>query len=546
MKKSIMKSVANETIVKILDIIFFIGFSLFILILRPSFDDYLTPRTILLQMIIGAAIVFFARWVFGVYITVKKYDRVTLLARLVASDIVSVGLIYIAQLFLYYTDRIEIITIFLIIILPLLCSIMLRWTQYYLDKKSIDLTEVIPFSPPDISELEIQEVVKALRSGWITTGPRTKLLEKRLAAYLGVNKCACLNSNTACAEMALRILGIGPGDEVITCAYTYTASASVVVHVGAKLVLIDCNTDDESIEMDYNALEDAITPNTKAIIPVDIAGIPCDYDKIYEIINRKKSIFNPKTAIQKMIGRIAIVEDAAHALGAKYKGKMIGTVADFTNFSFHAVKNFTTGEGGAITWKSIVGIDDEEIYKQIQLFSLHGQSKDAFSKTNKGGWEYDIVGPWYKCNMTDIAAAIGLAQLDRYSQMLSRRKRIIQKYDKTCKKNGLNVLNHFSKERKSSGHLYIVRISGINGEIRDKIIEAMAAKNISCNVHYKPLPMMTAYKELSFNISDYQNAYKKYINEITLPLYSTLTDEQVDYIIKEFVAVVNEYVSDLN
>lgn len=546
MKKSIMKSVANETIVKILDIIFFIGFSLFILILRPSFDNYLTPRTIFLQMIIGTAIIFFARWMFGAYTTVKKYDRVTLFVRLVISDIVSVGLYFFAQRFLYYTDRIEIITIFLIIITSLIGSIILRWIQYYLDKKSIDLTEAIPFSPPDISELEIQEVVKALRSGWITTGPRTKLLEKRLAEYLGVNRCACLNSNTACAEMALRILGIGPGDEVITCAYTYTASASVVVHVGAKLVLVDCNAEEGTIEMDYKALEDAITPNTKVIIPIDLGGIPCDYDRIYEIVNRKKTIFNPRTNIQKAMGRIAVVEDAAHALGAKYKGKIIGTIADFTNYSFHAVKNFTTGEGGAIVWRSIKGVDDEEIYKQIQLLSLHGQSKDALSKNAKGGWEYDIIGTYYKCNMTDVSAAIGLAQLVRYPQMLKRRKDIIKKYDEALKKNGMIVLNHFSDERESSGHLYIVRIPNIDSEKRNRIIDVMAEKNISCNVHYKPLPMMTAYKELGFNISDYPNAYEKYKNEITLPLYSTLTNKQVDYIIDEFISVVNECLGKCN
>ena len=408
-------------------------------------------------------------------------------------------------------------------------------------KRSIDLSDVIPFSPPDISELEIQEVSDALRSGWITTGPRTKLLEKNLKEYLATDGCVCLNSNTACLEMTLRLLGIGEGDEVITCAYTYTASASPIIHVGAKLVLVDCSLEDGSIEMDYNALEKAITSKTKAVIPVDLAGIPCDYDRVFDIVERKKVLFSANNDIQTALGRVVIIADAAHALGAKYHGKMVGSIADFSCFSFHAVKNFTTGEGGALTWKHIDGIDDQYIYKQIQLYSLHGQSKDALAKTKKGSWEYDIVGPWYKCNMTDIAAAMGLAQLERYPLMLRRRRSIVGQYDEALKKHNISVLSHYFDNRVGSGHLYITRVPGINEETRNKIIIEMAEAGVTCNVHYKPLPMMTTYKNLGFDIADYPNAYDKYKNEITLPLYSTLTDNEVRKTVESFIGLAGKY-----
>lgn len=397
----------------------------------------------------------------------------------------------------------------------------------------------IPFSPPDISELEVEEVAKALKSGWITTGPRTKLLETNIAEWIGVNKCVCLNSQTACAEMALRVMGIGSGDEVITSAYTYTASASVIAHVGAKIVLVD--TQKDSLEMDYDALEKAITDKTKAIIPVDLGGIPCDYDRLFEIVNNKKSMFVPSNDIQKAMGRVAIMADTAHAFGAKYHGKMIGSVADFSSFSFHAVKNLTTAEGGALTWKTIDGIDDEDIYKQLQLLSLHGQSKDALAKTKLGAWEYDVIGTYYKCNMTDIAAAIGLKQFERYPEMLRRRKEIIEKYDNAFKPLGVITLDHYIENHESSGHLYITRIPNITIEQRNDIIVKMAECGIACNVHYKPLPMMTAYKNLGFDIKDYPNAYDSFKNEITLPLHTSLTDEDVSYIIDCYKKIVEVY-----
>ena len=407
----------------------------------------------------------------------------------------------------------------------------------------------IPFSPPDITDLEVQEVSEALKSGWITTGPRVKKLEKLLADYVGVPteapNCVCLNSQTACGELSLRLLGIGPQeggselDEVITCAYTYTASASVIAHIGAKIVLIDCQKD--SFEMDYNALEKAINEHTKAIIPIDLGGVPCDYDRIFEIVNRKKNLFKPSNKIQAAIGRIAIVEDAAHAIGASYKGKMIGSIADFTNFSFHAVKNFTTAEGGAMTWKHIDGIDDAELYHQIQLYSLHGQSKDALNKNKPGMWEYDIVGTWYKCNMTDIMAAIGLKQFERYSGLLARRKQIIERYDNAFKPLGIEMLPHYTNEHNSSGHLYITRVPGVTDEQRREIIIKLAELGISTNVHYKPLPMHTAYKKLGFDIKNYPNAYARYANEITLPLHTCLTDEEVEYIIDCFKQVLKDY-----
>ena len=397
----------------------------------------------------------------------------------------------------------------------------------------------IPFSPPDISEAEIELVADALRSGWITTGPKTKLLEKKIAEWLGTSKSVCLNSQTACAEVSLRILGVGCGDEVITTAYTYTASASVVCHVGAKVVMVDCQKD--SLEMDYDALEAAITEKTKAIIPVDLGGIPCNYDRIFEVVERKKHLFKPSNEIQEKLGRIAIVADAAHAFGADRQGKMVGSIADFTNFSFHAVKNLTTAEGGAMTWRHIDGIDDEAIYKQAQLLSLHGQSKDALAKTQLGAWEYDIVAPLYKCNMTDIAAAVGLAQFERYPSMLARRKEIIEKYDAVLKPIGVEVLPHYTDEHTSSGHLYITRVPRATDEERREIIIKMAEAGIACNVHYKPLPMHTAYKDLGFDIKDYPNAYAHYANEITLPLHTKLTDEEVEYVAETYCKILKTY-----
>ena len=394
----------------------------------------------------------------------------------------------------------------------------------------------IPFSPPDMTEAEVKEVSEAILSGWITTGPRTKELEKQIAAYVGVNKAVCLNSQTACAEMALRILGIGEEDEVIVPAYTYTASASIVCHVGAKLIFVDIQQD--SLEMDYNAVEAAITPKTKAIIPVDLAGVPCNYDRLMNIVESKRDVFHAANDIQKALGRIAICADAAHSFGASRNGQMVGSIADFSSFSFHAVKNFTTAEGGALTWKSIPGIEDEEIYRMVQLFSLHGQSKDALAKTKLGAWEYDIIGPWYKCNMTDIMAALGLVQMKRYPQMLQRRKEIIQRYDQALKAIGIEVLNHYSETHQSSGHLYITRIPNITTEQRQTIIEQMAERGIATNVHYKPLPMMTAYKNMGFDIKDYPNAYAHFANEITLPLHTRLTDEEIEYIISNYIEVI--------
>lgn len=396
----------------------------------------------------------------------------------------------------------------------------------------------IPFSPPDITDLEIESVVDALKSGWITTGPKTKKLEKEIIEFTGADGCVCLNSQTACAELSLRLLGIGSGDEIITCAYTYTATASVIAHVGAKMILVDCLDKDGKLEIDYSAVEKAITDKTKAIIPIDLAGIPCDYEKLFEIVNSKKDLFKPSNEIQKAIGRIAIVTDAAHAFGATYKNKKVGSIADFSNFSFHAVKNFTTSEGGSLTWKTIPGIDNDDIYKKLQLFSLHGQNKDALAKTKAGAWEYDVVGTYYKCNMTDIAAAIGLAQMQRYQKMLEKRKNIIKKYDEAFLPMGLLPLKHYTDEYSSSGHLYIIRIPDIEEKTRNEIIEEMAKRGIATNVHYKPLPMHTAYKELGFNISDYPNAFNRYKNSITLPLYTKLTDDDVDYIISNFKEVI--------
>lgn len=399
-------------------------------------------------------------------------------------------------------------------------------------------TRNIPFSPPDITEAEIQEVSNALYSGWITTGPKTKQLEKEIAEYVGVNRTVCLNSQTACAEMALRILGIGEGDEVITTAYTYTATASVVCHVGAKLVLVDTKKD--SFEIDYDTVEAAITDKTKVIIPVDLGGVPCDYNRLFDIVKCKKSLFRPSNKIQEAMGRISINADTAHAFGAQWHGKMVGSIADFSSFSFHAVKNFTTAEGGALTWKTIDGISDEDIYRQIQLLSLHGQSKDALAKTQFGAWEYDVAGTWYKCNMTDVAAAMGLAQMKRYPDMLARRKEIIQKYDSVLVSLGIETLPHYTDNYTSSGHLYITRIPDITVEQRNEIIIKMAEKGVSCNVHYKPLPMHTAYKKLGFDIKDYPNAYARFANEITLPLHTCLTDDDVAYVLKCYTDILKE------
>lgn len=389
----------------------------------------------------------------------------------------------------------------------------------------------IPFSPPDISEEEIKEVVNTLKSGWITTGPKTKEFERRIAEYVGVNRAVCLNSATAAMEMTLRILGVGPGDEVITSAYTYTASASVIEHVGAKIVLVD--TAPDSFEMDYSKLADAITNKTKVIIPVDIAGKMCDYDRIFEIVESKKDLFNPSNEIQQQFNRVIVMADAAHSLGAERKRLNSGQVADFTCFSFHAVKNLTTAEGGAAVWRNDRGLDDEWIYNQYMLFSLHGQSKDALAKTQKGSWEYDIVYPAYKCNMTDITASIGLVQLSRYDKLLNRRKEIIEYYNRELSHLNVKVLEHYGNNFTSSGHLYLLRVPGISEKRRNEIIVEMAEAGVACNVHYKPLPMFTAYKRLGFNIKNYPNAFKQYKNEITLPLHTLLSEEDINYVIKE-------------
>ena len=420
----------------------------------------------------------------------------------------------------------------------------------------------VPFSPPDMTEAEAAEVRDAILSGWITTGPRTKKLEKEVAEFVGVDKAVCLNSQTACGEMALRLLGISDGDEVIVPAYTYTASASIVEHVGAKLVFVDVQED--CLEMDYEAVEKAITPNTKAIIPVDLAGIPCDYDRLFSIVESKKDIFTPKTDLQKMLGRIAICCDAAHAFGASCKGKMVGAIADYSSFSVLAVKNLTTAEGGALSWnlpfgnEKVVKVLDknvdnafsgvpeiegetwnENLYRKTQLLSLHGQNKDALAKTKLGAWEYDIIGTWYKCNMTDVVAAIGLVQMQRYNGMLERRRKMIKRYDEALKPLNVAVLNHYNEEHTSSGHLYLVRLLGKTREETNKVIEKMAERGIATNVHYKPLPMMTAYKKLGFDIKDFPNAYNMFVNEVTLPLNTKMTDEDLEYVIENFVEIVN-------
>ncbi|GMQ60444.1 DegT/DnrJ/EryC1/StrS aminotransferase family protein [Vallitalea sediminicola] len=400
----------------------------------------------------------------------------------------------------------------------------------------------IPFSPPDITDEEIEEVIKAMKSGWITTGPRTKEFERKIAEYIGVNKAVCLNSATAAMELTLRILGIGPGDEVITSAYTYTASASVIDHVGAKIVLVD--TAPDSFEMDYSKIADAITEKTKAIIPVDLAGIMCDYDEIYKVIESKKELFKANNELQEVINRVIVIADSAHGFGATRKGLKSGQVADFACFSFHAVKNLTTAEGGAVVWRNNLGLDDEEVYKQFMLYSLHGQSKDALAKTKKGAWEYDIVYPAYKCNMIDILAGFGLIQLSRYDGLMKRRKQIIEKYDKELKPLGVKSLRHYGDDYTSTGHLYLVRIPGIGEMERNEIIVKMADAGVATNVHYKPLPMMTAYKNLGFDIKDYSNAFDMYKNEISLPLHTLLRDEDVEYVAESLKKAMGEVLGD--
>lgn len=396
------------------------------------------------------------------------------------------------------------------------------------------MNKQIPFSPPDITDREIELVVEALKSGWITTGPMTKEFEKKLSNYYGTNKTVVLNSATAAMELTLRLLGVGPGDEVITSAYTYTASASVIHHVGAKIVLVD--TKNDSCEMDYNKVAEAINENTKAIIPVDIAGIMIDYERLFDVVERKKDLFIPSNDIQKQIGRITVLADAAHSIGATYKGRKSGAVADFTCFSFHAVKNLTTAEGGSVTWNPEIGLDDEVIYKEFQLLSLHGQDKDALTKSKLGSWEYDIIYPGYKCNLTNIGAALGLAQLDRYEDLLKRRHEIVNIYNKGFKNSKVKYLNH----SESSAHLYITRVEDISLEQRNLIIEKMAEMGIACNVHYKPLPLLTAYKNLGFDIKEFPNALNFYENEITLPLHTLLTNDDIEYIIKKYLEIISE------
>ena len=394
----------------------------------------------------------------------------------------------------------------------------------------------IPFSPPDMSEAEVLEVSEALRSGWITTGPRTREFERQIAEYCHTDRAVCLNSATACMELILRVLGVGPGDEVITSAYTYTATASVTCHVGAKVVMVD--TAHNSFEMDYDKLSDAITERTKVILPVDLGGVVCDYDKIFAAIDSKKHLFTPNNDIQKAYGRVIVLADAAHAFGAQWHGKMCGEIADFTSFSFHAVKNLTTAEGGALTWRTVAGVDNDWLYKQFQLLSLHGQNKDALAKTKLGAWEYDIIAPNFKCNMTDVMAGIGLAQFKRYPDMLKRRHEIIERYNAALSDCNVQVLNHYDADHASSGHLYLVRLLDKDTEYRNRVIEQMAERGIACNVHYKPLPMMTAYKNLGFDIANYPNAYAQYANEVTLPLHTRLSDEDVEYIISNFIELI--------
>lgn len=396
----------------------------------------------------------------------------------------------------------------------------------------------VPFSPPDISELEINRVVEVLKSGWITTGPEVKEFERRIAEYIGVDKAVALSSATASLEAALHVLGVGEGDEVIVPAYTYTASASPVVHKGAKLVIIDSAP--ETFEMDYDKVVEAINENTKAVVPVDLGGMVCDYDRLFEIVEAKRDIFKPANKLQEALGRVAVISDGAHAFGSIKKGVKAGAIADFTSFSFHAVKNLTTAEGGALSWKTIEGVDNDELYHELQLYSLHGQSKDALSKNKAGAWEYDVVYPAYKCNMTNINAAIGIAQLERYDGLLARRKVLNERYQEALETLGIKVMHHYTDEMTSTGHLYLVRIPGASIEDRNAVIQDMAEREIACNVHYKPLPMMTAYKNLGFDIADYPNAYHQYENLISLPIFSTMTDEQNEYVIENFIDILKK------
>ena len=396
----------------------------------------------------------------------------------------------------------------------------------------------IPFSPPDMTEAEVSEVREAILSGWITTGPKTKEFERLIAICCQTKKAVALNSATAAMELTLRVLGVGPGDEVIVPAYTYTATASVGCHVGAKLVMVDVGKD--SFEIDYDRIADAITERTKVVMPVDLGGVMCDYDKVFAAVESKRALFRPANDMQKAFGRVIVLADAAHAFGARWHDRMCGEVADFTTFSFHAVKNLTTAEGGAVTWRPIAGIDDEWLYKQYQLLSLHGQNKDALAKTQLGAWEYDIVAPDFKCNMTDISAAIGLVQIRRYAELLKRRRDIVERYNEALKSCHVQVLNHYGEDHQSSGHLYLVRLLGKDSTFRNEVIRQMAERGIACNVHYKPLPMMTAYKNLGFDIKDYPNAYHQFENEITLPLHTRLTDEDVAYIIGNFVEIISK------
>lgn len=395
----------------------------------------------------------------------------------------------------------------------------------------------IPFSPPDITEREVELVGEALRSGWITTGPKTKEFERQIAAFCHTSRAVCLNSATASMELTLRVLGVGQGDEVIVPAYTYTATASAVIHVGATPVMVDCQKD--NVQMDYDKVAEAINERTKVIVPVDLGGIICDYDRIFSVVEAKRSLFHANNDIQKAFGRIIVMCDGAHNFGAQWHGRMAGEIADFTCFSFHAVKNFTTAEGGAATWRDHEGLDNEEIYKMYQLLSLHGQNKDALAKTKLGAWEYDIKGAWYKCNMTDIMAAIGLAQFERYDSLLARRREVIERYDAALKGCNVALLNHYGSDHASSGHLYIVRLLGKDSDYRNEVIERMAERGIATNVHYKPLPMMTAYKQMGIDIKDYPNAYALYENAITLPLYSRLSDDDVEYIISNFKEIIS-------
>lgn len=400
----------------------------------------------------------------------------------------------------------------------------------------MEKNRMIPFSPPDITEAEIDEVIQALRSGWITTGPRTKLFEKKIAEYCHTRRAVCLNSATACLELVLRLLEIGEGDEVIVPAYTYTATASVVCHVGAKLVLVDSQPD--CIEMDYDRLAEAVTPRTKAVIPVELGGVPCDLQRIFDAVESKKALFKPANALQQAIGRVAVISDAAHAFGAEWHGRKIGEIADFTAFSFHAVKNLTTAEGGALTWRALDGVDSETIYRRLQLLSLHGQTKDALTKETTGSWEYDVLYPGYKCNMTDIAAALGLSQLARYDEILRRRGQIIARYDEVLHPLGIWTLRHNAPDTRSSGHLYLTRVPNMGAEERNAAIEQMASRGVMTNVHYKPLPLLTAYRSMGFDIADYPNAFGLFANEITLPLHTRLTDAEVEYILEQFCEVL--------